>query len=81
MNNEASRLRDVAEQVIEHPTKIRELDLLDRLAVALILDRRAFLPDGEFTILQAVDCLGPERVAIAIAVEKALLLKSMAKFE
>ena len=76
-SDEARRLYDVSRWVIEKPRRIRELQLLDRLAVALILDRREFLPDGEFTMLQAVEYLGEERVKTAIAVEKALLLDSL----
>lgn len=71
--SEEDRLRNVARAVIEQPRRIRQLALADQIAVALILDRREFLPDGEFTILQAVEWLGEERVRTAVAVEKALM--------
>lgn len=77
LSDEARRLRDVAKSVVEQPRRIRKLELLDQLAVALILDRREFLPDGEFTMLQAVNYLGEERVKVAIAVERALMLESI----
>lgn len=77
LSDEGRRLRDAAKSVIEQPRRIRKLALLDQLAVALILDRREFLPDGEFTMLQAVNYLGEERVKVAIAVEKALMLESI----
>lgn len=76
LSDEARRLRDIARSVIEKPRRIRSLQLLDQLAVALILDRREFLPNGEFTMLQAVEYLGEERVKTAIAVEKALVIDS-----
>lgn len=74
MSDEVRRLRDVAKSVVEHAPRIRKLALPDQVAIALILDRREFLPDGEFTMLQAVEYLGEERVRIAIAVEKTLML-------
>ena len=76
LSDDARRLWEIARSVIEHPPRIRKLELLDHLAVALILDRREFLPDGEFTILQAVNFLGPQRVKVAIAVERALMFDS-----
>ena len=74
LGDEGRRLWDIAKSVIELPRRIRTLPLLDQLAVALILDRREFLPDGEFTVLQAVHHLGEERVKAAIVVERALML-------
>lgn len=74
LSDDGRRLRDIAKSVIELPRRIRTLALLDQLSVALILDRREFLPDGEFTVLQAVNHLGEERVKVAIAVERALML-------
>lgn len=76
LSDAARRLRAIARTVVEQPRRIRELELLDQLAVALILDRREFLPGGEFTMLQAVDYLGEERVRLAIAVEKILMRES-----
>ena len=76
LSDEGRRLWDIAKSVIELPRRIRTLALLDQLAVALILDRREFLPDGEFTVLQAVNHLGEERLKAAIAVERALMLDS-----
>lgn len=73
LSDEGRRLFEIAKSVIELPRRIRELELLDHLAVALILDRREFLPDGEFTTLQAVERLGWERLKVAIAVERALM--------
>ena len=78
LSDEGRRLRNVARSVIELPPRIRTLPLLDQLSVALILDRREFLPDGELTVLQAVDHLGEERVKVAIAVERALMLDECA---
>ena len=74
LSDEGRRLWDIAKSVVELPRRIRTLALLDQLSVALILDRREFLPDGEFTMLQAVDHLGEERVKVAIAVERNLML-------
>lgn len=74
LDAEGRRLLDMARSVAERPCRIRDLDLLDQLAVALILDRREFLPDGEFTTLQSVHRLGAERVGVAVAVERALML-------
>ena len=76
LNAEGRRLKEVAKAVIEQPRRIRQLPMLDQLALALILDRRDFLPDGEFTTLQAVDHLGEDRMKIAIAVERALMIDS-----
>ncbi len=73
MSGEVRRLKILAKAVIERPRQIRQLALSDQLAVALILDRREFLPDGEFTMLQAVAYLGAERVKAAIAVERSLM--------
>lgn len=74
LSDERRRLRDIARSVIELPRRIRTLALLDQLSIALILDRREFLPDGEFTMLQAVDRLGEDRIRVAIAVERSLML-------
>ena len=60
LSDEGRRLRNVARSVIERPRRIRTLALLDQLAVALILDRREFLPDCEFTMLQAKYRLGED---------------------
>lgn len=60
LSDEGRRLRNVARSVIERPRRIRTLALLDQLAVALILDRREFLPDCEFTMIQAKYCLGED---------------------
>ncbi len=48
-----------------------KLPLKERLAVALILDRRDLFVDGEFTILQAVAYLGDEWVKLALEVQSA----------
>lgn len=74
LSDEGRRLRDIARLVIEKPSRIMRLPLMDHLSVALILDRREFLPDGDFTMLQAVNHLGPGRIKIAVAVERALML-------
>lgn len=71
---EGVRLRALAKSVIDRPRNIRILERQDQLLVALILDRREFLPDGEFTTLQAVERLGWERIKIAVAVERAMIL-------
>lgn len=60
LSDEGRRLRDIARSVIELPGRIRTLALLDQLSVALILDRREFLPDCEFTVLQAKYRLGED---------------------
>ena len=60
MSDEGRRLRDIAKSAIELPRRIRTLALLDQLAVALVLDRREFLPDCEFTMLQAKYRLGED---------------------
>ena len=60
LSDEGRRLRNVARSVIERPRRIRTLALLDQLAVALILDRREFLPGCEFTMLQAKYRLGED---------------------
>lgn len=60
LSDEGRRLRNVARSVIERPRRIRTLALLDQLAVALILDRRGFVPDCEFTMIQAKYCLGED---------------------
>lgn len=60
LSDEGRRLRNVARSVIERPRRIRTLALLDQLAVALILDRREFLPDCEFTMIQAKYRLGED---------------------
>ncbi len=53
--------------------KLRSRSRYRSLKDSLDVDRE-FLPDGEFTVLQAVDHLGEERVKVAIAVERALIL-------
>lgn len=75
LSEEGRRLLHIARWVVEQPPRIRKLDLLDQLTIALILDRREFLPDGEFTMLQAVDRLGDDRIRAAIAVERVLMLE------
>ena len=81
LSDDGRRLWDIAKWVIEHPSRIRKLKQIEQLAVALILDRREFLPDGEFTILQAVCTLGPQRMKDAIAVERAMMLQSIDECE
>uniref|UniRef100_UPI0013D3E305 hypothetical protein n=1 Tax=Klebsiella aerogenes TaxID=548 RepID=UPI0013D3E305 len=58
LSNAGQRLRKLALSVVEHPPRLRQLKLADQVAVALILDRREFLPEGEFTMLQAVEYMG-----------------------
>ena len=68
------RLRRTANFVVDSPSpmgSIMKLPLKERLAVALILDRRDLFVDGDFTILQAVDYLGDEWVKMALAVQSA----------
>lgn len=76
-SEEGLRLQALARSVIEAPSRIRKLAQRDQVAIALILDRREFLPDGEFTMLQAVHHLGEQQVRIAIAVERALMLSHL----
>lgn len=68
------RLRRMAHAVTECPSPMRRLlmiPLRERLAVALILDRRDLFIDAEFTILQAIEFLGEEWVRLAMAVQRA----------
>ena len=48
LSDEGLRLRDLVKSVADDTRRIRKLALLDKLAVALILDCRQLLPDGEF---------------------------------
>lgn len=67
------RLNRLADKVVECPYPVRRIGMLsleERLAVALILDRRDLFVDGDFTILQAIEFLGPEWVRMATAVQR-----------
>lgn len=66
------RLLRLVERVTDRPQRIEMLPLEERLAVALVLNRPEFFPDGDFTILQAVAHLNGEWLAAATAAEKAL---------
>jgi hypothetical protein len=71
---QVQRLRRMTRAVVECPSPMRRLMLMsvpDRLAVALILDRRDLFVDGDFTILQAIEYLGPERLQIALEAQTA----------
>ena len=71
MDEASERLQRLVRSVAENPRHIRALIRADRLMVALILNKPELFPDGEFTILQAVEHLGDELVRTAIEVEKA----------
>ena len=71
MSELCTRLEGLVQSVVEDTERIKTLPLKERLAVALILDRPSFLPEGEFTILQAVAFLGEDWIKAAIEAEKA----------
>ncbi len=74
MPERCRKLARWAKTVVDSPSRIRMLPLQEHLAVALILNRAELFPDGEFTILQAVNALDADWLAAATAVERAFML-------
>lgn len=74
MSERSQKLIRLARSVSERPSRIRMLPVEEHLAVALILNRKELLRDGEYTILQAVMALDTEWLAAAAEVERYLML-------
>jgi hypothetical protein len=66
------RIRAMVDQVKADEGSIGVLSTGEQIAVALVLDRKDLLPHGGYTILEAVNRLGPEWTRAALDVQRSL---------
>lgn len=67
--NTTDRIRDMVRMVERDPPGIGVLSMGERIAVALVLNEPALLPTG-WTILDAVERLGPQWLVAALEVQR-----------
>lgn len=65
-----TRLMSLADMVADNPALYGPLSTGERIAVAMILDRADLLKKDSWTMLKAVDRLGPEWTAAALEVQR-----------
>jgi hypothetical protein len=71
MNPEVEwRIAVLAAEVEINQKRIRVLSTGEQIAVALVLDRRELFPHGGYTILEAVERLGPDWTRAALRVQR-----------
>jgi hypothetical protein len=71
MNPEVERrIAALAAEVEKNQKRIRVLSTGEQIAVALVLDRRELFPHGGYTMLEAVERLGPAWTRAALWVQR-----------
>jgi hypothetical protein len=70
-NSIENSLKGKARMVLADERSIGVLSTGERIAVALILDRTDLFPNGGYSVLEAINCLGPEWTAAAFRVQRA----------
>ena len=71
LQDTTERIESMVRAVEADPEHIGVLSTGEKIAVALVLDRVDLFPRGNYTILEAVDRLGPDWLRAAIAAQKA----------
>lgn len=72
MNETATRIARMVEAVRRDEAHIGILSTGESIAVAMVLDRKDLFPNGGYSMLEAVNRLGPEWTQAALLVQRSL---------
>jgi hypothetical protein len=64
------RIAAMVALVEEDQKRIRVFSTGEQIAIALVLDRTELLPHGSYTMLEAVERLGPDWTRAALSVQR-----------
>jgi len=64
------RIVAMVEEVEKDQKRLRVFSTAEQIAVALVLDRSEFFPHGGYTMLEAVERLGPDWTRAALRVQR-----------